>query len=159
MSICSGKCGSSFFAGDGYCDDDNNNCGCNWDKGDCCGTNNKYHQYSYCKQCKCLAAFKATSTTVTSATMQIKSTLATESAKCEGKCSYSSYSGDGYCDDGNNNCGCNWDNGDCCGANGKYYQYKYCGQCKCFQGLTIVTTSTSIKSACVGKCSKNEGYL
>ena len=37
--------------GNGQCDDDNNNCGCGWDGGDCCGSNvNK----SYCKECKCL---------------------------------------------------------------------------------------------------------
>ena len=30
-------CGSPHWQGDGYCDDDNNNAGCNWDDGDCCG--------------------------------------------------------------------------------------------------------------------------
>ena len=37
--------------GDGECDDPNNNCGCDWDGGDCCGSHNGY---SYCSQCECL---------------------------------------------------------------------------------------------------------
>ena len=32
------------------------------------------------------------------------------------------------CDDGNNNCACDWDGGDCCGA-GK--SYNYCDKCEC----------------------------
>merc|ERR1712048_107836 len=47
---CSGKCGSPSFAKDGNCDDDNNNCGCNWDNGDCCGSNGKKYQYGYCSK-------------------------------------------------------------------------------------------------------------
>ena len=38
---------------DKYCDDKNNNVGCNWDGGACC-----YNNYAlwdvYCKECKCL---------------------------------------------------------------------------------------------------------
>ena len=30
------------YAGDGVCDDVNNNAGCNWDKGDCCGPTKIY---------------------------------------------------------------------------------------------------------------------
>ena len=37
---------------DKWCDDDNNNCGCEWDGGDCCGTENKY-QAPYCTECEC----------------------------------------------------------------------------------------------------------
>ena len=44
-------CGSPQWKGDDYCDDDNNNSGCDWDGGDCCGDNvNK----SYCVVCQCL---------------------------------------------------------------------------------------------------------
>merc|ERR1711981_1348243 len=32
------------------CDDENNNCACGYDKGDCCGKNVKK---AYCKECKC----------------------------------------------------------------------------------------------------------
>ena len=37
--------------GDGECDDENNNCGCEWDGGDCCG--NDVHT-TYCDKCACL---------------------------------------------------------------------------------------------------------
>ena len=41
----------SSLKGDKYCDDSNNNCVCNWDGGDCCGTVNNY---KYCNDCKYL---------------------------------------------------------------------------------------------------------
>ena len=48
---CKGKCGliTAFTAdGNGNCDNANNNCGCNWDNGDCCRENNgNQHQYGY----------------------------------------------------------------------------------------------------------------
>merc|ERR1712088_42714 len=43
-------------------------------------------------------------------------------------CQYKQYKGDTYCDDGNNNKGCDWDGGDCCGPNVKK---NYCKECKC----------------------------
>merc|ERR1711907_917137 len=45
--------------GDKRCDDENNNCGCNWDGGDCCGVSGDTRQFSYCKACKCLDPAKA----------------------------------------------------------------------------------------------------
>merc|ERR1711990_920479 len=33
---CPGTCGEPKYKGDGNCDDDNNNCGCAYDGGDCC---------------------------------------------------------------------------------------------------------------------------
>ena len=50
---CSGSCYRDYWKGDNYCDDGNNNCGCEWDGGDCCGTENKY-QAPYCTECECL---------------------------------------------------------------------------------------------------------
>jgi hypothetical protein len=47
---CTG-CAVKSWRGDGQCDDDNNNCGCNWDGGDCCGDN---VQQLYCTSCFCL---------------------------------------------------------------------------------------------------------
>ena len=45
-----GLCLESFI-GDNYCDDINNNLGCNYDGGDCCGPNvNK----AFCQECLCL---------------------------------------------------------------------------------------------------------
>ena len=44
-------CGFPMYKGDGYCDDPNNNCGCDWDGGDCCGDNVRT---LFCSICKCL---------------------------------------------------------------------------------------------------------
>ena len=45
-------CGSSnpSWIGDGYCDDETNNAGCNFDGGDCCGEN---INTQYCNECIC----------------------------------------------------------------------------------------------------------
>ena len=48
----SGVCyGESSWIGDSYCDDENNNEGCNWDGGDCCGDS---VNTMYCSVCACL---------------------------------------------------------------------------------------------------------
>ena len=39
-----------------------------------------------------------------------------------------SWRGDNYCDDGNNNEGCGYDGGDCCGSN---VNKTYCQNCEC----------------------------
>ena len=43
-------------------------------------------------------------------------------------CQYPDYIGDSYCDDGNNNEECGWDDGDCCGD---YVNTDYCYDCFC----------------------------
>ena len=48
---CSDTCGNPSFKGDNYCNDENNNCGCEWDGGDCCGSN---VNTQYCLVCECL---------------------------------------------------------------------------------------------------------
>ena len=50
-NLCSGTCGTPSWKGDNYCDDQNNNCGCEWDGGDCCGSN---VNTQYCSACECL---------------------------------------------------------------------------------------------------------
>merc|ERR1711934_616354 len=75
------------------------------DKGDCCGVSGNPNQIKYCKKGKC------------------------SGKKVTGKCG-NTYVGDGVCDDVNNNAGCNWDGGDCCGAT-KIYDSKYCTECEC----------------------------
>merc|ERR1739848_817007 len=99
------------MGGDAYCDDANNNAGCNWDNGDCCGVSNNY---KYCQKCKCLDC-----------------TFTAEQDTCgQGKfkgCGAPNWKGDGNCDDNNNRAGCDWDGGDCCGLN----NYNYCNECKC----------------------------
>merc|ERR1712203_207918 len=49
------KCGSANYKGDGNCDDENNNCGCDYDGGDCCAkTLKKAVSKKFCKKCECL---------------------------------------------------------------------------------------------------------
>jgi len=101
-------CGSPNYKGDGVCDDNNNNKGCGYDGGDCCGAQvNK----KYCKVCKCI-----------------------DPKNQGGKptCGSPKYKGDGNCDDNNNNKGCGYDGGDCCVKSvGGAVVKKYCKLCKC----------------------------
>ena len=58
-----GSCGGDVDRiGDDYCDDDNNNEGCEWDGGDCCGSNVNTH---YCYDCECLDPTNSPTTTTT----------------------------------------------------------------------------------------------
>ena len=51
---------------------------------------------------------------------------------CVGACEHDYWVGDGICDAGNNNCGCWYDGGDCCGSLGGPKQYAHCGKaCAC----------------------------
>ena len=45
--------GYPHFIGDGYCEDENNNVGCQFDGGDCC-ENDYYGWDDYCDDCHCL---------------------------------------------------------------------------------------------------------
>ena len=104
---CSGSCQARAFLKDGNCDDGNNNCGCGWDGGDCCGVNENKHQFGYRTRCECLDP----------------SFLSPKNkGSCSGKCGKIYYTKDGHCDNNNNNCGCNWDNGDCCGMRNEWKQ-------------------------------------
>ena len=98
---CLGECGKPNWKGDGNCDKKNNNCGCGYDGGDCCGDSGLETQYNYCggsEEVCCLdPKYKQ------------------DSPQCNGECGKNSNKGNGKCNDGNNNCGCDWDGGDCCG--------------------------------------------
>ena len=100
VDMITGSCGVQQFMGDGFCDDDNNNAGCDWDGGDCCSSASSY---AFCSSCQCLDCTVA----------------GTQSDECTdaitGYCGTLYYVGDGYCDSENNNAGCDWDSGDCCG--------------------------------------------
>ena len=50
------SCGKPHWKGDNICDDENNNAGCDFDGGDCCGDDVETH---YCKKCECLEEEKA----------------------------------------------------------------------------------------------------
>ena len=53
---------------------------------------------------------------------------------CDDTCYMESWKGDGACDDGNNNCGCEWDGGDCCGEN---VNTQFCSACECLDPNAI----------------------
>merc|ERR1711939_878917 len=114
---CEGGCGAAKYKGDGNCDDENNNCACQYDGGDCCtkSLGGKAVNTKYCKQCKCLDPKNQ------------------NDPNCKGGCGAAKYKGDSNCDDENNNCGCQYDGGDCCtkSLGGKPVNKKYCKQCKC----------------------------
>ena len=50
-------------------------------------------------------------------------------------------SGDGYCDDVNNNAGCNFDGGDCCGDN---VDKRYCSKCICYENDLVLLDARSL---------------
>ena len=52
--------------------------------------------------------------------------------------------GDGECDDYNNNEKCQWDGGDCCGANVKK---NYCDKCECLDPSQKCCTEFNIKDS------------
>merc|ERR1711962_1102024 len=103
-------CGNPVYAADLYCDDENNNEGCNYDNGACCERTNTFeNKYDYCTNCTCLDP-------------------AAKKLDNEG-CSKPEYAGDIHCDDGNNNADCNWDNGACCNTTVEGWN-SYCSDCK-----------------------------
>ena len=50
-------------------------------------------------------------------------------------------SGDGYCDDVNNNAGCDFDGGDCCGDN---VDKRYCSKCICYENDLFILDARSL---------------
>ena len=70
---------------DGYCDDNSNTFECNYDRGDCCGSN---VNTEYCNECVCFWDIG---------------------------CATPTLKGNGVCNDESNNANCNFDGGDCCG--------------------------------------------
>merc|ERR1712025_1198003 len=127
---CPGSCQNSNWQGDGRCDDNNNNCGCEYDGGDCCeGTVMKNGELTgivktnFCDACECLDPSQQSGGGDTD---------------CPGSCQNSNWQGDGRCDDGNNNCGCEYDGGDCCEGtvmkNGELtgiVKTNFCDACEC----------------------------
>jgi len=115
-------CGSPNWAGDGNCDDQNNNAGCAYDGGDCClatvQNNQGIVKTNYCDECACLDP-----------NGQGPAPTTAES------CGSPSFAGDGFCDDQNNNGACNYDGGDCCVAtvdnNQGTVKTNYCDECAC----------------------------
>ena len=92
--------------GDAWCDIENNNSGCDWDGGDCCGSGSWTYE---CEHIECCLDpnYKETNNE---------------------SCFELYWKGDGHCDDENNNSGCGWDGGDCCGLD---VDTSYCTECAC----------------------------
>jgi len=101
-------CPEPSWKGDGYCDDDNNVEECEFDGGDCCGTN---VDETFCSKCECLEDVGG-------------------GGSGEEGCAEPSWKGDGYCDDDNNIEGCEFDGGDCCGTN---VDETFCNKCECLE--------------------------
>ena len=80
-------CESPGSVNNGYCQDHVNTAECNYDGGDCCGSNvNTF----YCVECLCYDDLN---------------------------CAVSlDLIGNGYCNDESNNANCDFDGGDCCGS-------------------------------------------
>ena len=108
------------WIGDYYCDDINNNMDCNYDGGDCCGTN---VNSDYCQICGCLDPNGNGGGGGSGGGGGGNSTTNQPPASCN-----SGWIADGYCDDVNNNMDCNYDGGDCCGPN---VNTQYCDDCQC----------------------------
>ena len=73
----------------------------------------------------------------------LKSLVLSKNFSCEADIYILLNKGDGECDDPNNNCGCDWDGGDCCGS---HNGYSYCSQCECLDPNPIQTTTTMFPS-------------
>ena len=56
------------------------------------------------------------------------------------RCEDDNWKGDGYCDDGNNHEGCEWDGGDCCGEN---VDKRNCQDCKCLDPNPEIAEDTN----------------
>ena len=67
QSFIVGSCGLPFYFDDGYCDDENNNEGCDYDGGDCCPPHN-WGWNSYCTICECIDPDATPMTTDTTGT-------------------------------------------------------------------------------------------
>ena len=64
-------------------------------------------------------------------------------ADCTDTCGNPQWKDDDHCDDANNNCGCDWDGGDCCGPD---VNTDYCTECECLDPSAEYTTTTNSPS-------------
>ena len=168
------QCPGVGYKGNGYCDDENNIAGCEYDGGDCCQKEVGLPVVkTYCQECKCLdPKFKSlqvafTTQTGTGATVSAGPTTAYENyyyqyvLKRKSETTTTSlcpspkvgYKGDGYCDDENNIAACEYDAGDCClTKSGAPVVKTYCQECKCldpaFQSLQVASAHSPHSPVC-----------
>lgn len=105
-------CGSPQWATDEFCDDENNNAECAWDGGACCN-NDATGWDNYCNDCACLDP-----------------AATTPAPPPKDGCGSPQWAKDEFCDDENNNAGCAWDGGACCGNTMSGWD-NYCNDCAC----------------------------
>merc|ERR1711971_1317913 len=87
-------CGIPVWANDIWCDDENNNAGCNFDGGACC--NNDFSGWdTYCTKCDCLESATTPTTTTTTTT----TTTITTTTKATSACGSPHWANDIWCDD------------------------------------------------------------
>ena len=66
-----------------------------------------------------------------------------------GGCQHPDWANDLYCDDGNNNAGCNYDGGACCPGSNPWDGWdKYCSVCECLEGMKIVDKQARDEPTC-----------
>ena len=153
---CTETCMHPEWKGNGWCEDENNNCGCDWDGGDCCGYDIAYMQSYNCEhqECECLDPnFVEPDWNSCGEPWWWKDGMCDDENNNSGcqwdggdcdsndtgpekdtttilpnSCEHPHWINDGYCDDENNNSGCEWDGADCCGDN---VNTRYCTECAC----------------------------
>ena len=110
-----GGCGAPEWATDAACDDENNNAGCNWDDGACCGDD---VDKTFCTLCECFGPVPPNPSPPTP----------TSSPPTTDGCGAPEWATDAACDDENNNAACNFDDGACCGDD---VDKTFCTKCEC----------------------------
>lgn len=109
-AYCQRACWKSAFAGDNFCDDRNNVCGCDWDGGDCCGDANNYN---FCDSSYTDVNGNVVGCACLDPEFVVPAPAPSDGCvtRCPGTCAKPAFAGDGICDDTNNICGCDWDGG------------------------------------------------
>ena len=117
------------WIGDGYCDDQNNVEGCQFDGGDCCI---QPLVTDYCTECECHSKFVI----IDYCNCKIKITSSINISfnlfSVGNPICIDAWIGDGICDDQNNIVDCLFDGGDCCLDPLDPLVTYYCTACECF---------------------------
>ena len=114
-------------------DNKTNNEGCQYDGGDCCGSNFNILHIIYGTKCQCLLGDNPL---VPAATVSNS-----------GDCINLAWVGDGYGDDSTNNEACGYDGGNCCGAN---VLTEYCSEFFCHPGGTTAPLESCPNESWIG---------
>merc|ERR1711907_659430 len=96
-----------------------------------------YVDTAYCKDCACLDPENA------------------DKPDPKGGWASYSYKGDGYCDDGNNHAGCDFDGGDCCPATVGEVKKFFCSACACLDPSAKNATALPL----LGSAAKKKQWL